>query len=156
MFLSGCPPNDCFDAETGEFLIGPTRYGLTCADLALAVFDLAGLRLARYETWPIGRPGDREWQLWVADQLEADGAAKGMWKQSVATPVRLSVSALKKWQGPPLCSLSLPLSRLLTSKPRRLCAASCGLEQVRCTFPWHDNVRVFRMCISRVASHAPS
>jgi hypothetical protein len=67
-------PNDCFDENTGRFLLGPTKHGLTCATFTLAVFDRAGLRLAQYETWPIGRSGDREWQDWVASELESNGA----------------------------------------------------------------------------------
>jgi len=64
------PPNDCFDHQTGEFLLGPTRRGLTCASFVLAIFEEAGLRLAHYATWPTNRSGDREWQEWVIEQLE--------------------------------------------------------------------------------------
>lgn len=67
-------PNDCFEAETGTFLIGPTRHGLTCATFILAVFDVAGLKLANYVSWPIDRPGDREWQEKVVASLQADSA----------------------------------------------------------------------------------
>lgn len=62
-------PGECFDAETGKFLIGPTKYGLTCATFVLALFDVAGLKLVNYATWPTGRPGDREWQEYVVAQL---------------------------------------------------------------------------------------
>ncbi|MCH7989824.1 MAG: hypothetical protein IID46_11840 [Planctomycetes bacterium] len=65
------PPSDCFDQQTGEFLLGPTQHGLTCASFVLALFETAGLRLAHYETWPTDRPGDREWQEWVIGQLES-------------------------------------------------------------------------------------
>jgi hypothetical protein len=68
------PPNDCFDQETGSFLFGPTRAGLTCASFVLAVFDSAGIRLADYATWPQQRAGDLEWQQFVIQQLEANGA----------------------------------------------------------------------------------
>ena len=64
------PPNDCFDAETGRFLFGPTRVGLTCASFVLAVFDSAGIRLAEYGSWPPRRAGDVEWQQSVLRQLE--------------------------------------------------------------------------------------
>jgi hypothetical protein len=63
------PPNGCFDATTGRFLIGPTRYGLTCASFVLAVFETAGLPLVRYETWPNQRPDDRNWQEFVLSRL---------------------------------------------------------------------------------------
>jgi hypothetical protein len=56
------PPSDCFDANNGQYLFGPTQYGLTCATFILAVFHRAGLPLVRYETWPTGRPGDPKWQ----------------------------------------------------------------------------------------------
>src|SRR3990172_8169920 len=52
------PPNDCFDLETGGFLFGPSRAGLTCAAFVLAVFDAAGIRLAKYNTWPEQRTAD--------------------------------------------------------------------------------------------------
>ena len=64
------PPNDCFDQLTGRFLIGPSRFGLTCATFVLAVFEAAGLPLVQYETWPIHRAGDREWQEHVVRQLQ--------------------------------------------------------------------------------------
>jgi hypothetical protein len=65
------PPNDCFDEQTGEYLLGPTRHGLTCASFVLAVFELAGLKLIRYDTWPTDRPGDREWQEFIIAELES-------------------------------------------------------------------------------------
>ena len=68
------PPNDCFDAETGHFLLGPSRVGLTCATFVLAVFAAAGIRLAEYNSWPQKRPGDAEWQQFVIEQLEQGGA----------------------------------------------------------------------------------
>ena len=69
------PPNDCFDAESGTFLLGPSRVGLTCATFVLAVFDSSGMALANYSTWPARRSGDVAWQKFVADQLLESGAA---------------------------------------------------------------------------------
>lgn len=69
------PPTDCFDHETGGFLFGPTRVGLTCAAFILAVFDSAGIRLADYSTWPQRRDGDCEWQQFVIEQLKQGGAS---------------------------------------------------------------------------------
>jgi hypothetical protein len=69
------PPNDCFDSETGRFLFGPSRLGLTCSTFVLAVFDSAGIRFADYATWPQQRSGDYEWQQSIIAQLEKDGAA---------------------------------------------------------------------------------
>lgn len=68
------PPNDCFDHETGSFLFGPSRVGLTCASFVLAVFDSAGVRLADYATWSRRRAGDVEWQQLITEQLEKNGA----------------------------------------------------------------------------------
>jgi len=68
------PPNDCFDSETGSFLLGPSRVGLTCSTFVLAVFDAAGIRLAEYSTWPQQRAGDVEWQQYIIEQLEESGA----------------------------------------------------------------------------------
>ena len=70
------PPNDCFDLETGSFLLGPNRVGLTCATFVLAVFDAAGIRLADYGSWPNQRAGDVEWQAYVIEQLLQSGAGK--------------------------------------------------------------------------------
>ena len=64
------PPNDCFDLQTGNFLLGPSRVGLTCATFVFAVFDAAGVRLAEYSTWPQQRSGDTEWKQFVIEQLE--------------------------------------------------------------------------------------
>jgi len=64
------PPNDCFDAKTGRYLLGPTQHGLTCATFVLAVFHRAGLQLVQYETWPIGREGDVEWQRNIVAMLQ--------------------------------------------------------------------------------------
>jgi hypothetical protein len=54
-------PNDCFDGNTYEYLIGPTQHGLTCATFVLAIFLAAGLEIVRYESWPT-RSEDDEWQ----------------------------------------------------------------------------------------------
>lgn len=64
------PPNDCFDPEAGSFLLGPSRFGLTCATFVLAVFDAAGIRLIEFSSWPQQRPGDADWQRFVIEQLE--------------------------------------------------------------------------------------
>ncbi len=67
------PPSDCFDVQTGAFLLGPTRHGLTCSSFVLAIFETAGLSLVDYETWPTERPGDQEWQERVVGALENSG-----------------------------------------------------------------------------------
>ena len=63
-------PCKSFDASTAAFLIGPSRYGLTCATFVLAVFDAAGIPLADYLTWTLDRPGDRQWQKKIIRTLE--------------------------------------------------------------------------------------
>jgi hypothetical protein len=68
-------PNDCFDEASGRFLLGPTKFGLTCATFVLAVFHTAGVQLVEYGTWPIGRPGDEEWQTAVIALIQASGQA---------------------------------------------------------------------------------
>lgn len=67
-------PNDCFDEVTFRFVIGPTTHGLTCATFVLAVFQLAGLQLVDYNSWPKSRYGDIEWQCYVVDSLKRHGA----------------------------------------------------------------------------------
>lgn len=68
-------PSDFFDALTGELLLSPTRLGLTCATFVLAVFEAAGLRLIKYETWPTQREGDLDWQQNIVALLRQGGAA---------------------------------------------------------------------------------
>lgn len=68
------PPTDCFDHRALAYLVGRTRHGLTCASFVLAVFHKAGVRLVDYESWPVDRPGDREWQEMVIRKLEDAGA----------------------------------------------------------------------------------
>jgi hypothetical protein len=63
------PPNDSLDSETGAFLTGHARHGLTCASFVLAVFHGARMPIAEYATWPVNRSGDHEWQEWVVSQL---------------------------------------------------------------------------------------
>jgi hypothetical protein len=36
----------------------------------LKLFELAGLQLVKYETWPLGREGDSDFQNYVIAQLE--------------------------------------------------------------------------------------
>ena len=67
------PPSDCFDALTGQFLLGPTRHGLTCATFVLAVFEAAGLPWVQYATWPDRGAEDRQWQELVIRLLK-DGS----------------------------------------------------------------------------------
>jgi hypothetical protein len=69
------PPSDCLDAETGTYLFGPSRVGLTCATFVLAVFHRAGLALLEYATWPLDRPEDREWQKLIVDSLRGSDKA---------------------------------------------------------------------------------
>ena len=68
-------PTECFDENTGAFLLGPTRLGLTCASFVLAMFDAAGLPLAQYDTWPTNRDGDAEWQLRIVEKLAETAAS---------------------------------------------------------------------------------
>jgi hypothetical protein len=69
------PPSDCMDADTGKYLVGPTQHGLTCATFVLAVFHRAGLPLVQYASWPVGRPGDAEWQQRILEALRRSGRA---------------------------------------------------------------------------------
>jgi hypothetical protein len=69
------PATDCFNAQTGEFLLGANRKGLTCASFVLAVFHSTGLPLIQYDSWPTDRPGDEQWQRHIIEQLKADNAS---------------------------------------------------------------------------------
>jgi hypothetical protein len=69
-------PSDCFDGETGAFLLGPTRIGLTCASFVLAIFHAAGLPLVDYGTWPAAGERDVAWQLHAISMLREHGASE--------------------------------------------------------------------------------
>ncbi|MGC3972352.1 MAG: hypothetical protein QM775_34925 [Pirellulales bacterium] len=62
--------SECFDPETGKFLLGPSRYGLTCSSFIVAVFKLAGFTLLDESTWPSMREGDLEWKQQMLGILE--------------------------------------------------------------------------------------
>ena len=67
------PPNDCFDSQTGELLMGSTHLGLTCATFVLAVFAAQGIHLVDFESWP-PRDDDIHWQRTMISELEGSGA----------------------------------------------------------------------------------
>jgi hypothetical protein len=69
------PSHACLDQESGKYLFGPTGFGLTCATFVFAVFTRAGLELAHYATWPLDRPGDRDWQNAIVDELRKRSTA---------------------------------------------------------------------------------
>jgi len=69
------PPNGCFDKKTAEYLLGPTRLGLTCATFVLAVFHRAGLPLIVYESWPRRREKDNEWAESILQALQRNDSA---------------------------------------------------------------------------------
>jgi len=68
------PPTDCFSEETAQFLFGASKVGLTCATFALAIFEFAGVTLAKYDSW-LPRPDDSDWQGQVLEMLENHGAS---------------------------------------------------------------------------------
>ncbi len=63
-------PNDCLDSTTGAYLFGPNRYGLTCATFVMAVFQIAGINLLDFETWPPSREGDEIWKNHIIECLQ--------------------------------------------------------------------------------------
>ncbi len=69
-------PSDCFDDETGRWLLGDTGVGLTCATFVLAVFRYAGIDLAVLQDWPAEREGDAEWVKSICEALLQDGVSE--------------------------------------------------------------------------------
>jgi len=67
---------DCFDQQTGAYIFGPTRNGLTCASFVLGLFQSTGLPLIEYATWPEFREGDEEWQRSIIGQLRKKKATE--------------------------------------------------------------------------------
>jgi hypothetical protein len=67
---------DCFDQQTGSFIFGPSRNGLTCASFVLGVFQSTGLTLIDHDTWPRTRDGDEKWQRSIIEQLKQDEASE--------------------------------------------------------------------------------
>ena len=62
-------PNDCFDAQTGQWLLGPSGRGLTCATFVLAIYRAVGILLLNFELWP-ERPDDINWQQGIIEDLQ--------------------------------------------------------------------------------------
>jgi hypothetical protein len=69
-------PEGASDVQTSAFLLGPTRFGLTCATFVLALLEHAGLALVQLDSWPSGRAGDEQWQMRILADLEKCGASK--------------------------------------------------------------------------------
>jgi hypothetical protein len=79
----GFSPYTGYFGPQGEIRWTAPGNGLTCATFVLAVFDSAGVRLAKGETWPIDRPEDKQFQremIKLVDQRSDASAAhlKGM------------------------------------------------------------------------------
>jgi len=64
-------PGRFFDTAGGQ-LKAPATVGLTCASFVLEVFDVAGLPLIVYDTWPSPDAEDIRAQKEYYDRLEAD------------------------------------------------------------------------------------
>jgi hypothetical protein len=62
-------PREALHPSTGAMLFGPTQFGLSCSSFVLAIFSSVGLDLVAYATWKPDRPGDREWQAAIIEQL---------------------------------------------------------------------------------------
>lgn len=58
----GFSPYTGYFGSQGEIRWTAPGNGLTCATFVLAVFDSAGIRLVKGETWPVDRPEDRHFQ----------------------------------------------------------------------------------------------
>lgn len=63
-------PVEAFDEKTGKYKEDPSRAGLTCATFVLAIFDWASMPLVDIGTWPNERPGDKEWQESIVEDLK--------------------------------------------------------------------------------------
>ncbi len=57
----------------------------------LAVFHRAGLALVRYDTWPLNRPGDAEWQKRIVAALGATPDATADHMRAVEHDVGVTV-----------------------------------------------------------------
>lgn len=67
-------PNGALDKKTGEFLIGSTKLGLTCASFVLAVFHSCGIPLVALGTWPRFDSDDMDTQNFILDYMKKHGA----------------------------------------------------------------------------------
>jgi hypothetical protein len=85
------PPSDALAPDTSEYLFGPTGFGLTCATFVLAVFHRAGLPLVHYETWPLSRPGDEDWQQRIVAMLRQTPDATAEHVKAVAQDIGITV-----------------------------------------------------------------
>lgn len=89
-------PDDCFDATSGAWLLGPTGRGLTCATFVIAVLKAAGFTLLDVLSWQ-ARPEDEAWRQLIiaalrgnpsnrqqADHIEREGACSRFRPEEVA------------------------------------------------------------------------
>jgi hypothetical protein len=67
-------PRGFFD-NNGDIVPGSEQVGLTCSTFVLAIFEVSGVRLLDYNTWP-ERPDDLAFQRGVIATLDRTGAAK--------------------------------------------------------------------------------
>lgn len=66
-------PDDCFDATSGAWLLGPTGRGLTCATFVVAVLRATGLKMLDLGTWQL-RADDEVWRQRIIAALRRDPA----------------------------------------------------------------------------------
>ena len=64
------PPAGGIDSDTGLVVLGPTRYGFTCSSFVIALFDAISAPIVAISSWPVDRPGDREFQEFVVSMLK--------------------------------------------------------------------------------------
>lgn len=106
------PPNDCFDQNTCEFLLGPTRSGLTCASFVLAVFHRAGLPLVRYGDWPPPTAEDIQWQQQVlANLLDPQFTDPSLVTQEHIARIRLEIGLSIRYRPEQVAAAALRRKR---------------------------------------------
>ncbi len=68
-------PNDFFNAETGQMLLGSRGVGLTCATFVMAIFHMANINLINYSSWR-ERKSDKYFQQYIVSQMEKNRVPK--------------------------------------------------------------------------------
>jgi hypothetical protein len=66
------PEGDCFDRDSGAWLLSPTGHGLTCATFVVAALRLVGVDLLQVREWR-ARADDSNFRSWVVEILREHG-----------------------------------------------------------------------------------
>ena len=83
-------PNQNWFSSDGLALVSEDRLGLTCSHFVLALFESAGIRLVRVETWP-DREEDRVWQEEMIGRVQSSWVEVGEHTEMFLEQIRAEI-----------------------------------------------------------------